>query len=58
MIYLVKGGKIMQLTESFLDQCAAEYFNFFNSKGVYPYQRLTFEQFVEQKKREIERVIK
>lgn len=48
----------MQLTESFLDQCAAEYFNFFNSKGVYPYQRLTFEQFVEQKKREIERVIK
>lgn len=48
----------MRLTESFLEQCAAEYFNGFNHKGVYPYQRLTFEQFVEQKKREIERVVK
>lgn len=46
----------MQLTDSFLDYCAEQYFNSF-SKGAYPYQRLTFEQFVEQKKREIERMI-
>jgi len=45
----------MQLTDSFLDYCAEQYFNSFNSKGIYPYQRLTFEQFVEQKKREIEK---
>lgn len=47
----------MIISDSFIEKCAAEYFNSFNSKGVYPYQRLTFEQFVEQKKREIERMI-
>lgn len=43
----------MQLTDDFLDYCAEQYFNSFNSKGIYPFQILTFERFVEQKKREI-----
>lgn len=48
----------MRLTESFLEQCAAEYFNGYNSQGI-PYQHSsTFEQFVEQKKREVERMVK
>jgi len=46
------------ISDSFIEQCAAEYFNGFNHKGVPHQHRLTFEQFVEQKKREIERVIK
>lgn len=48
----------MRLTDSFLDYCAVEYFNGYNNHGI-PYQHssITFEQFVEMKKREIEKVM-
>lgn len=47
----------MLLTDSFIEQCAHEYFNGFNHLGVPHQQRLTFEQFVNDRKLEIERGI-
>lgn len=45
----------MQLTEIFIELCAQEFFYGTNKQGIPHYERYTFEQFLTEKIREVER---